>query len=53
MVLRFDGTRRPGLDCDAVGTGACWNEGCCCCCCVPAGGGTCLGSMVADVVAEW
>ena len=28
MVLRFEGTRRPGLDCDAVGTGAGWNGGC-------------------------
>ena len=27
MVLRFEGTRRPGLDCDAVGTGADWNGG--------------------------
>lgn len=27
MVLRFEGTRRPGLDCEAVGTGAFWNGG--------------------------
>lgn len=27
MVLRFEGTRRPGLDCEAVGMGAFWKGG--------------------------
>lgn len=34
MVLRFEGTRRPGLDWDAVGMGGGGNAACCCCCCL-------------------